>query len=453
MPKLRRYENDQDVKPRLRARTRGGPVARFYADFRDFKDVGGDWECLVPSGENRATTEPQEAERLANTRLAELQARRKLRPTGAAARRTLGLYAKHHLEQKAVMEEADEQWIASAQRHLEEARDFFGDGRDLADIQVSDVNEYAAHLLGRSNGRGSTLSGASSVHYLNSLSNLFRRAISEQILSMGHNPVAAMVSKPKIRRRKTPWLEIQEVAKILAFAKDYVPIREDLALPSLFEILAGMALTGCREAELLGLQVDEVDLDRRIITVQPNTWRRLKTENSERPVPIHSQLAEIWGAYLSGPARPMGRLMFPGFTDEGEERMIVDLRRAYDKMPMPERLRRARTPREIEKAEAKRLALLARWDGKKRGPKPKIPREELLKPVPTTIVPPLRSKIFRHSYCAARLQTLDNGKPISVYSVAVEMGHEDIKMVKKVYGHLGRFRYRGEEVEYRLPSE
>lgn len=449
MPKLRSYENEKDVKPRLRARCRGGQPPRYYADFRDFKDVGGDWEALIPSGEHHATTIPAEAERLAGVRLAELRERRDLRPKGAAALRTLGPFAKHHLEQKAAMEEADEQWLASAQRHLEEARDFFGDRRDLADIQVSDVNEYAAHLRGRSNGRGGTLSGASSVHYLNSLSNLFRRAISEQILAMGHNPVAAMVSKPKIRRRKTPWLEIPEVAEILAFAKQYVPAREDLALPAFFEILAGFALTGCREAELLGLEVADVDLDRRIITVHPNSWRRLKTENSERPVPIHSQLGDIWEAYLDGPNRPTGRLMFPGFTDEGEDRMIVNLRRAFDKMPMPDRLRRARTPREMEKAEDKRLALLARWDGKKRGPKPKVPREELLKPVPKTIVPPLRSKMLRHSYCAARLQTLDNGKPISIYSVAVEMGHEDTKMVKKVYGHLGKFRYRGEEVEFR----
>ena len=449
MPLLRQYKNENDVQPRLRARRRGDQPPRYYADFRDFKDVGGDWEGLIPTGEHRATTNPDEAERLAVARLAALQQRRKLRPKGAAARRTLGIFAKHHLEQKAIMEEADVQWLASAQRHLEEARDFFGDVRDLADIQVSDVNEYTAHLRSRSNGRGGTMSGASSVHYLNSLSNLFRRAISEQILPMGHNPVAAMVSKPKIRRRKTPWLEIPEVAKILAFAKQYVPTREDLALSALFEILAGFALTGCREAELLGLEVGDVDLSRRIITVQPNVWRRLKTENSERPVPIHSQLAEIWEAYLQGPTRPTGRLMFPGFTDEGEERMIVDLRRAFDKMPMPERLRRARTAKELEKAEAKRVALLARWDGKKRGPKPKIPREELLKPVSKTIIPPLRSKMLRHSYCAARLQTLDNGKPISVYSVAVEMGHEDIKMVKKVYGHLGKFRYRGEEVEFR----
>jgi integrase len=57
--------------------------------------------------------------------------------------------------------------------------------------------------------------------------------------------------------------------------------------------------------------------------------------------------------------------------------------------------------------------------------------------------------MLRHTYCAARLQTLDRGEPISVWTVADEMGHEDIKMIKKVYGHLGKIRHRGTEVEYR----
>lgn len=33
------------------------------------------------------------------------------------------------------------------------------------------------------------------------------------------------------------------------------------------------------------------------------------------------------------------------------------------------------------------------------------------------------SKAFRHTYCAARLQTLDNGAPVSIYTVGRELGH------------------------------
>ncbi len=62
----------------------------------------------------------------------------------------------------------------------------------------------------------------------------------------------------------------------------------------------------------------------------------------------------------------------------------------------------------------------------------------------------IRSKIVRHTYCAARLQTLDHGAPVSTYTVAREMGHGGEAMVRRVYGHLGPLRHRAEVVEYRV---
>ncbi len=62
----------------------------------------------------------------------------------------------------------------------------------------------------------------------------------------------------------------------------------------------------------------------------------------------------------------------------------------------------------------------------------------------------IRSKMFRHTYCAARLQTLDQGAPVSVYTVAKELGHGGESMVRRVYGHLGQVRHRAEVVEYRV---
>jgi integrase len=62
----------------------------------------------------------------------------------------------------------------------------------------------------------------------------------------------------------------------------------------------------------------------------------------------------------------------------------------------------------------------------------------------------IRSKRFRHTYCAARLQTVDQGPPVSVYTVGQEMGHGGETMVRKVYGHLGQVRHRAETVEYRV---
>src|SRR5213078_2654298 len=55
--------------------------------------------------------------------------------------------------------------------------------------------------------------------------------------------------------------------------------------------------------------------------------------------------------------------------------------------------------------------------------------------------------MFRHNYCAARLQTVDQGAPVSTYTVAREMGHGGEAMVRKVYGHLGQVRHRSSVVE------
>jgi hypothetical protein len=62
----------------------------------------------------------------------------------------------------------------------------------------------------------------------------------------------------------------------------------------------------------------------------------------------------------------------------------------------------------------------------------------------------IRTKIFRHTYCAARLQSLDRGFPISTYTVARELGHGGESLIKRVYGHLGQVRHRSEHAEFRI---
>jgi hypothetical protein len=62
----------------------------------------------------------------------------------------------------------------------------------------------------------------------------------------------------------------------------------------------------------------------------------------------------------------------------------------------------------------------------------------------------IRHRIFRHTYCAARLQTLDRGAPVSLYTVSRELGHGSEEMVRRVYSHLGTVRHRSEVVEYRV---
>ncbi len=65
----------------------------------------------------------------------------------------------------------------------------------------------------------------------------------------------------------------------------------------------------------------------------------------------------------------------------------------------------------------------------------------------------IRCKMFRHSYCAARLQTLDRSAPVSRHTVARELGQGGDAMVKRVYGHLGHVHHRAKVVESRVSQD
>ena len=64
----------------------------------------------------------------------------------------------------------------------------------------------------------------------------------------------------------------------------------------------------------------------------------------------------------------------------------------------------------------------------------------------------IRTKRFRHTYCAAALQLIDRGAPISPWTVAKWMGHGGRPLVDRSYGHLGDVRHRAEVVEYRVEN-
>jgi len=98
----------------------------------------------------------------------------------------------------------------------------------------------------------------------------------------------------------------------------------------------------------------------------------------------------------------MGDLLFPSMAT-GQEAMLTDTRKLLD-----------------------RVAVRAGWKAGE-----------------------IRSKMFRHTFAAARLQTLDHGAPVSLYTVSRELGHSSQAMVERVYAHLGTIRHRSEVLEYR----
>lgn len=406
-------------KSRIYTRNQGG-VTRYYADFRDFADVGGGKEALIPPGERLATTDPDIAAALVAARLEELKAKRQNKVFFGLTKQTdLASYVAYHLIEKKRGGRVTTGWIAENQRFLDAAIAFFEkDGpRDLLSITVADVQAWMGHLARQPSNRIDPsdperkrrlpLSPGTVRHYLNALSNLYRRAAAEGYVPPNYNPVASLLEKPTGRPAEARWLEVPDAALFLEAARCYRPKRPDIAIPPrrLYALVATFLLTGGRETEVYGLELDDVSFDRRRITFRTNSWRRLKTRTSERTVPLWPQLEEILREYVFGADSPPGRLLFPAFVD-GQEQLITDIRKPLDA-----------------------IAAMIGW-------------------------PPgsVRTKMFRHTYCSARLQTLDHGAPVSLYTVAREMGHGGDALVRRVYGHLGEIRHRSEVVEYRIDA-
>jgi integrase len=388
-------------------RERGG-VRRAYADLREYADVGGKREALVARGEKLATTDPATAQVLLARRIEQLDALRRGRVLhGLAGQARLADFARQHLVAKAESRKFTDEWLAATEKCLDRAVDFFGADRDLASVTVVDVRHWTARLLTTPNGRGGTLATGSIRAHLSCLSNLFKRARAECLVPSGYNPVGDFDEKPSPTRREAKWLEVHDAALFLEAARTYRPIAPQGGrppLPFVYELLATFVLTGGRESEVLGLEVDDVSLARDTVTFRPNHWRRLKTATSHRTVPLWPQLAEILRGHFPRRERMGGgTLLFPS-SYAGAEAMVTDFRKALDA-----------------------VAVRAGWK----------PGE-------------IRSKVFRHTYCATRLQTLDQGAPVSVFTVAKEMGHGGEAMVRKVYGHLGTVRHRADVVEYRV---
>jgi integrase len=385
-------------RQRIYWRERGG-VRRAYGDFRDFADVGGRREPLAAPGEKLATTDPDLAAQLLGERLKKLEAKRagKEPLTDVRALVRLGAYAEEHLVQKARTGKFAERWLSCAELYLKRACDQFGGSRPLTHITVQDVQQWIHVLQGLPTKRvGGRLTGGSVRHHLNALSNLYRRAISEGLLQF--NPVAALMDKPAGDPEEARWLEVHEGAILLESARLLDP---SFAYP----LLGTFLLTGGRKSEVLGLEVADVSFDRKTVTFRRNSSRRrLKTRPSQRVLPLWPQLEEILKPYADRRVVERGgRLLFPRFT-AGQEAMITDFRKTLD-----------------------RISIAAGWEAGE-----------------------ITSKMFRHSYCSARLQTLDRGAPVSTYTVSREMGHGSQDMVEQVYSHLGQVRHRSEVVEYRI---
>ena len=257
------------------------------------------------------------------------------------------------------------------------------------DILLSDVTPGLLNQYAHAR----TADGAAAqtvLHELHALSSMFKRAVAEGYVEV--NPVSQMVDKPRIEREEPEWLEPEEAAAFLAECKG-----------DLHTLVAIALFTGARKQEICGLQWEDVDFNRDLIQIRANKWRKLKRNHSKRSIKLWSQLRAILEPLAKtgirfGPQKWKTGLVVPNRHGG----MYIDVRGGMEGAG-----ERAEIGKEVS------------WN------------------------------TLRHTYASLRLQTVDNGAPISPFRVAKELGHKGLTMIFEHYGHVLESPQRLEMIEYK----
>lgn len=375
----------------------GGRDRLYWRDDRqgwymDLRDLGHGQRACIPEGERTATEDRDQAVRILSDKLDEIE-----NGEEDSDDPRLESYAADHLEKK--RRTRAESTVQRDDRALRNIIAHLGGGIRLSEIGVEELDDYwTERLKDPGRGEGETISSRTVQLELTALSDLYERAISEG--KAEQNPVRAMHDKPRPDTGEAVWLESGEATRLLAAAEEYDRDPHPRATHPFHPVLATFLYTGGRASEVYGLERRDVDLEAGVVHFRPNRHRGLKRDRKHRRrVPLWSDLEVILRDYLDGRNLAPRDLLFE-IAGGG---MIGDVRGLLSTL--------------VENAgiEDKRVT-------------------------PHT---------FRHTYAAARIQTLDHGEPVSIYTVAQELGHTTVRLIEETYGHLQSTRHRAAEVEYR----
>lgn len=170
--------------------------------------------------------------------------------------------------------------VAAYRRDLERYVQWCG-GRGLVEVDSVTENDVADYVAGLS---AAGLSAASAARMSVSLRTFHRFLLGE---GMSASDPAAHVRPPSIPLRLPKALAYEQVAQLIAHAGD-VETPEGLRNRALVEVLYG---TGARISEVVGLDVDDVDLESRTLLV---TGKGQK----QRLLPLGEFAADAVDAYL-----------------------------------------------------------------------------------------------------------------------------------------------------------
>lgn len=371
------------------------PGKGWYADFRSYGDVGGK-RCKV------GDTEAEAHEGIAGVRTRLIAARERAHSLDGGDPALLDL-ARDHLRKKRGPADAPNvapKTLKGADRSIRHLIDYLKNslGRDpyASDVTPLALSGFIEWRLSQPGTRGGKIRPGTVTVDLAHVSSLCATAVAYGC--MATNPVSRTPNKPKASSQEPSWLERGEAWRVMEAARELPADPQSRCYPFIYPLVATMLLTGGRSGEVRGLLKRDVDFEAGRVRVRPNRLRKLKRTHHKRSVPIWPQLWEILEPHIE--ALP-GDLLFPATLGGGS--CIDDVRASLTTILD-----------EDHAAIEKRVT-------------------------PHT---------FRHTYCAARLQTTDNGAPVSPYTVMKELGHKNLQQIIDRYGHLLESRHRSPVVSY-----
>ena len=173
--------------------------------------------------------------------------------------------------------------------------------RDVGEYSREDAKLFARTLTLRGN------KTATIRRRINSLSAILNYAYAELDLDKS-NPFTRLI----IRN------EGDDVSKRGTFTNEQLKRGYDKAVTSGSQIKLLMPLlgeTGCRLAEIVGLELNDIDMGNELIHIRPNSIRRLKTRNSERTLPLVGYAKTAMELAL---AESDGKYLFPRYVRDGK---------------------------------------------------------------------------------------------------------------------------------------
>jgi integrase len=215
---------------------------------------------------------------------------------------TLETVLKDYVAYKSDTPKAEKEITQRVERLRKDMQHIYGKQKlkyvSLSDISRQDANDLRDHLLSR-------VSANSAVRMLGVVRTAINHAIVEHSLNIPNvftNLRIKGAGASKLDR--LPLSDTQIVNLEPAYSND-------ITAWALFVCLRD---TGCRVSEIAGLRVKDCDTDKECLIISPTPWRTLKTNNSQRSVPLSPEAIKALEEVSQGkdPEAPL----FPQYAKE-----------------------------------------------------------------------------------------------------------------------------------------